>query len=237
MLGRQGIRYPVQLPTEPYVVQSQGWPQTGRHILAHFDNESIVVYQAYRPAIGRYAVEHQRFGGEFSFERMSWIKTNFLWMMYRSGWDTKPGQEITLAIRIQRTGFDQLLREAVHSSFVAEIYGDQATWADAVARSSARLQWDPDHDPSGAKVERRAIQLGVRGEALTQYAEQWLIAIEDISEFVAEQRQYAQSRTAYAQLRTPSEAVYPVTDTRCSLRLGLGDQAVTGAPGGPGQQW
>src|SRR5438105_14894169 len=73
----------MKLPTEPYLLQSRRWPQSGRHILAHFDSESIVVYQAYQPAIGRYAAQHQRFGGEFSFARMSWIKTNFLWMMYR----------------------------------------------------------------------------------------------------------------------------------------------------------
>jgi len=211
----------MKLPIEPYLLQRQRWPQSGRHILAHFDADSIVVYQAYRPAIGRYAAEHQRFGGEFSFARMSWVKTNFLWMMYRSGWGTKPGQEVTLAIRIQRAGFDQLLREAVHSSFVADIYGDQAAWADAVARSSVRLQWDPDHDPSGAKVERRAIQLGLRGEALERYAQQWLIAIDDISEFVAEQRLYAQARSSYGLLQTPSEAVYPIGDADSARRLGL----------------
>ena len=211
----------MKLPTEPYLLQSQRWPQAGQYILAHFDADSIVVYQAYRPAIGRYAAAHQRFGGEFSFARMSWIKTNFLWMMYRSGWGTKPDQEITLAIRIRRAGFDQLLREAVHSSFVADIYSDQAAWADAVARSSVRLQWDPDHDPSGAKVERRAIQLGLRGEALARYAQQWLLAIDDISEFVAEQRQYAQARSTYGLLRTPTEAVYPVGDADSARRLGL----------------
>jgi hypothetical protein len=211
----------MKLPTEPYLLQRQRWPQSGRHILAHFDADSIVVYQAYRPAIGRYAAEHQRFGGEFSFARMSWIKTNFLWMMYRSGWGTKPGQEVTLAIRMQRPGFDQLLRETVHASFVADIYSDQAAWADAVARSSVRLQWDPDNDPSGEKLERRAIQLGLRGEALERYAQQWLIAIDDISEFVAEQRQHAQARSSYGLLQTPSEAVYPVDDADSARRLGL----------------
>src|SRR3954467_13565253 len=99
----------MKLPTELYRLQRQRWPQSGRHILAHFDADSIVVYQAYRPTIGRYAAAHQRFSGEFSFARMSWIKTNFLWMMYRSGWGTKPDQEVTLAIRIRRAGFDQLL--------------------------------------------------------------------------------------------------------------------------------
>jgi hypothetical protein len=211
----------MKLPTEPYLLQRQRWPQSGRHILAHFDADSIVVYQAYRPAIGRYAAEHQRFGGEFSFARMSWIKTNFLWMMYRSGWGTKPGQEVTLAIRIRRAGFDQFLRETVHASFVADIYSDQAAWADAVARSSVRLQWDPDHDPSGERMERRAIQLGLRGEALERYAQQWLIAIDDISEFVAEQRQHAQAHSSYGLLQTPSEAVYPVDDADSARRLGL----------------
>lgn len=80
------------LITESYASQRLRWPQAGRHILAQFDDDSIVVYQAYRPAIGRFAAAHGYFGGEFSYLRMSWIKSNFLWMMYRSGWGTKPGQ-------------------------------------------------------------------------------------------------------------------------------------------------
>lgn len=54
-----------------------------------------------------------RFGGEnFSFSRMSWIKTNFLWMMYRCGWASKHGQERVLAVRILRKGFDEILSKA-----------------------------------------------------------------------------------------------------------------------------
>ena len=75
-----------------YSKQTRKWPQSGRHILAQFDADSIIVYQAYRAAIARHAVEHQRFGGDFSYSRMSWIKPNFLWMMFRSGWATKEGQ-------------------------------------------------------------------------------------------------------------------------------------------------
>lgn len=90
------------LITELYQEQQAYWPQAGRHILAQYDEESVVVYQAYRPAIGHFAAQHSYFGGEFSLERMSWIKPNFLWMMYRSGWGTKPGQEVTLAVRLKR---------------------------------------------------------------------------------------------------------------------------------------
>ncbi|MDB5311515.1 MAG: hypothetical protein JWO38_5717 [Gemmataceae bacterium] len=69
------------LVTEPYTEQVKVWPKQGRHVLAQFDDQTVVVYQAYAPAIGRFAVEHGAFGGAFSYARMSWIKTNFLWMM------------------------------------------------------------------------------------------------------------------------------------------------------------
>src|SRR4051795_4009886 len=116
-----------------YLDQTHDWPHTGRHILAQFDADSIYVYQAYRPSIARYAVEHQRFGGEFSFSRMSWIKPNFLWMMYRSGWATKPGQEVTLAVWLRRAAFDAILAGAVPSSFDPAHYPDEAAWHRAVA--------------------------------------------------------------------------------------------------------
>ncbi len=100
-----------------YLDQESDWPRSGRHILAQFDDDSIYVYQAYRPSIARFAVEHQAFGGDFSFGRMSWIKPNFLWMMYRSGWATKEGQEHILAVRLRRAFFDELLRLVVPSTF------------------------------------------------------------------------------------------------------------------------
>jgi hypothetical protein len=90
------------LTLERYLDQQARWPTAGRHILARYDEASVVVYQAYRPAIGHYAARHGRFGGEVSLDRMSWIKPNFLWMMYRCGWGTKDGQEVTLAVWLRR---------------------------------------------------------------------------------------------------------------------------------------
>ncbi len=93
----------MNIVTEPYLLQQAYWPQSGRHIIAQYDEDSIIVYQAYQLAIGHFAATHGYFGGDFSFTRMSWIKPNFLWMMYRSGWGTKEGQEITLAVRLKRS--------------------------------------------------------------------------------------------------------------------------------------
>src|SRR5262250_1874468 len=108
----------MELSTEPYLTQKERWPRSGRHILAQYDAESVVVYQAYRPEIGPFAARHGSCGAGFSLDRMSWVKPNFLWMMYRSGWGTKGGQEVTLAVRLRRDAFDEILRRAVHSTFV-----------------------------------------------------------------------------------------------------------------------
>src|SRR5262249_36184334 len=48
---------------EPYSEQVKVWPSEGRHILAQYDDDSIIVYQAYHPAIGRFAAENGLFGG------------------------------------------------------------------------------------------------------------------------------------------------------------------------------
>ena len=56
-------------------------------------------------------------------------------------------------------------------------------------------------------MERRAIQLGLRGEAIAQYAKEWIISIEDVSNFVAEQRQNA-TPARYDALLLPKEEIY-----------------------------
>ena len=191
---------------EPYTDQIKEWPQEDRHLLAQYDDDSILVYQAYRPAIAAYAVKHQRFGGEFSFNRMSWIKPNFLWMMFRAGWATKEGQERILAVSIRRTFFERVLERAVASSLAASGYSAEADWKRAIETSDVRLQWDPDHDPFGQPVARRAVQLGLRGETLAEYGTTAIIGIEDITGFVREQ--HGNVAGDCRALVTPRERVY-----------------------------
>ena len=71
------------------------------------------------------------------------------------------GQEVVLAIRLQREGFDEILSHAVPSTYWRHRYETEADWKQRLAASNVRLQWDPDHHPSGAKLERRAIQLSI----------------------------------------------------------------------------
>ena len=202
----------MNLEVAPYLRQLADWPEEGRHILAHYNSDSVIVYQAYKPATGLFAADNGYFGGDFSYNRMSWIKTNFLW--------TKEGQEVVLAVCLKRESFDILLEKAVHSTFVPEIYGTRDEWQQKIQASDVRLQWDPDHTPDGGKVARRAIQLGLRGKALKAYGRDWIVNIEDISGFVRDQHRAVMNKNL-ANLIMPKERVYPVTDLSVAGRLGI----------------
>jgi hypothetical protein len=196
------------IATLPWAEQSASWPGEGRRVLAHHDDATVVVYQAFRPEIAEYAVARQRFGGPFSLSRMSWIKPGFLWMTYRCGWATKPGQERVLAVRLPRAAFDTVLASAVPASYDPARYPDRQAWQGAVKASQVRVQWDPDHDPHGRPLARRAIQLGLRGDVLAAYARAWPVEILDITGFVTAQHTTLREHGAAA-LRTPVETVYP----------------------------
>ncbi len=219
------------LQTELYVNQVQRWPKDGQHILAQFDDQGVVVYQAYRPTIGRFAADNQYFGGEFKLSRMSWIKPNFLWMMYRCGWGVKPDQEVILAITIRREAFNSILEQAVHSTFVSDLYGSHDAWKQRLSTSPVRLQWDPDHDPYGTKQERRAIQLGLADDVLRSFSRDWILKIEDVSALVAREREHV-SRRDLTGLTIPREEVYPVSNTAVARHLGITDIGNSTAKGG-----
>ncbi len=211
------------IEVEGYLKQLSRWPSKGKVILAQHDAESITVYQAYNKSIGHYASEHGVFGGDFSFSRMTWIKPNFLWMMYRSGWGIKENQEVTLAVKIKRSAFDKILTLAVPSRFDGRLYKSVEEWKDCVQKSNVRLQWDPDHDPFGEKLERRAIQLGLRGDIVQDYSSDWILDIADISEFVREQSKYLKEGNV-GMLSTPKETIYLPNDMSLRARLGLDEQ-------------
>lgn len=183
------------LETIKYLDYEQELPQEGKHIIGQERNNNLIVYQAFNPNITKWAIENQKFGGShYKFSRMSWIKPNFLWMMYRAGWAKKEHQQNILAIEISKSNFEILLEEAVHSDYKEEIYVTKENWKSRLARSKVRLQWDPDHNPYGEKLERRAIQIGIKGDLLEKFGKEWIISIEDITEFVHQQKSILDSK-------------------------------------------
>ncbi|MBE8474202.1 DUF4291 domain-containing protein [Streptomyces justiciae] len=142
---------------------------------------TVTVYQAYSPTIGLPAARDGRFPAAWKRDRMTWIKPSFLWMMYRCGWGTKEGQETVLAVEITRDGFEWALRNSCLSSYVRDAHPDRATWQRQLKRSPARVQWDPERDLRLQPLPYRSLQLGLSGEAARRYADEWTVAIRDVT--------------------------------------------------------
>ena len=214
----------MKLKIENYKEQNKIWPAKGKHIMAQYDEEKIIVYQSYRPEIGLFAAKNQYFGGPFKLTRMTWIKPNFLWMMYRNGWGQKEGQEITLAIHLKIEAFKKYVNEVVFSTFKPEMYENYDLWQKRVKSSNARLQWDPDHDPHGNKLERRAIQIGLRNKLIASYAKDDILEIEDITPFVHEQYKFVKEKNLDA-LSVPFEKPFLFKENRLNKKLELDNEA------------
>lgn len=187
-------------------------PAVGKFIIAQFNKESIIVYQAFKNSIASYAVEHQRFGGEdYEFDRTTWLKPSFLWMMHYSGWGKKENQENVLAIKMSRKGFDEILRFAVMTTFYKEIYGDNASWKKLLESSDIQLQWEPYHDLHGNKTDRKAVKIGLSGKMLERFNNEWIQKIENITPYV-EQQQDLLNANRINEVRVPQERAYAPGD-------------------------
>ncbi|HET6994093.1 MAG TPA: DUF4291 domain-containing protein [Chitinophagaceae bacterium] len=213
----------MKIKTEHYLEAVSRLPQAGQHILGYQENDQIVVYQAFNHQIADYAVKNQTFGGpHYSYSRMSWIKPNFLWMMYRCGWASKENQERILAIWLNKMDFENILRAAVFSSFNSIYYQSHDQWKEELNQKEVRLQWDPDHDPFGGKLTRRAIQIGMKGSVLETFGKHQIKMIEDISEFVKEQKVHVDNGKL-DKLVVPIETVYSLADEDLRKRIGVDD--------------
>jgi len=140
------------------------------------------VYQAFSPEVAVPALMAGRFVPPFKMSRMTWIKPSFNWMMYRSGFASKPGQEYILGIDIHREGFQWALEHGVVATFVPEQHGSQENWQHLCCDSSVRIQWDPERSWDIKKVpNKRTIQIGLTGPAVHKYVNDWIVKIENLT--------------------------------------------------------
>jgi hypothetical protein len=189
-----------------------------RKIFANYDDEGIYVYQAFEPSIVTAALRRGTFDKVFRLERMTWIKPSFGWMLYRSGYASKHRQEAVLKIKLSHSGFQDILRQSVETSFNPKIYESEYAWSAAIAKSEVRHQWDPERDLYGNKLERRAIQIGIRGETVKRYVNEWIIGLEEATDLAKQVEQAVKNKTIMPNV--PSENEYVITD-ELNRRLGI----------------
>ncbi|MFE6911453.1 DUF4291 domain-containing protein [Streptomyces erythrochromogenes] len=170
-------------------------------IRADHDARTIVVYQAYGPAIADAALRAGRFVAPFSFHRMTWIKPSFLWLMHRSNWARKPGQERILGVRMTRQGWEQALSRAVLTT------ADPA----AVARAAVHVQWDPERSPRGAALNHYSIQVGIGRHLIRTFTDDWIVGLTDLTPQVRKAATLMQAGHADRARRLfPAERPYPL---------------------------
>ncbi|WP_329413038.1 DUF4291 domain-containing protein [Streptomyces sp. NBC_00704] len=184
-----------------------------RRIRALCTASTITVYQAYSPGIGLPALRDGRFPAAWKPGRMTWIKPSFLWMMYRSGWGAKEGQETVLAVEITREGFEWALRHACLASYVPGLHADRDAWRRDLRRAPARVQWDPERDLHLRPLPYRSLQLGLSGEASARYANEWIVSISDVTPLADEIHALVRDGDPASATRLlPREQEYPADD-------------------------
>ncbi|HLZ55837.1 MAG TPA: DUF4291 domain-containing protein [Ktedonosporobacter sp.] len=190
-------------------------------IRADYDSQSIVVYQAYQKAIALPALQNNRFVPPFSFSRMTWIKPSFLWLMERSNWGLKSDQEMILAIRITRQGWEEALSQAVLTSPDPRVYRSSDDWDIQFKNALVHVQWDPERTVRGKSLPAKSIQIGLSRHIIEQYVNNWTIEIRNYTPLV--RKIYAllqEGQEAKAKNFLPKERIYPL-DLAIARRIGL----------------
>lgn len=182
-----------------------------QEIRAVYDRHTITVYQAYREAIAVPALKNGHFVPPFSLNRMTWIKPSYLWMMERSNWAQKSGQEFILAIKIKRDYWEKALSLGVLTHPDPAIYASGAEWDEKFKTAPVHIQWDPERSLNGTKLQVRSIQVGISRFLIEEYNTKWIESItyqtpltKKISRFLKEGKHKEAKRLL------PEERVYPL---------------------------
>lgn len=145
---------------------------------------------------------------------MTWIKPSFLWMAYRCGWATKRNQERVLAIEMTREGFEWALEKSCLSHARHDIQGqEQERWREKLRKSPVRVQWDPERDLWHRPLGHRSIQIGISGEAVGRYVDEWIVSITDVTGLMEKIKGLLdRGDVEEARKLLPAEDVYPLSE-------------------------
>ena len=189
-----------------------------REIRAGFDQEGIFIFQAFRPAAAEWAVKNQKFGFGFSLKRFTWIKPSFGWMLYRSNFASKEGQEKILRIKIHHAAFLFILENSIPAIYDPVLFPDIKEWHSKMKTHGLRYQWDPERDLFLNKIIGvRSLQLGIGPPYIKSYAQDWVIEISDITE-ICKNLQKIKGNHRYLKNPFP-ESIYPLPlEVRYKLR-------------------
>lgn len=187
-------------------------------IRANYDRDTIVMYQAYSSQIADPAIKQQKFVAPFSFQRMTWIKPSFLWLMYRSNWGQKSGQTRILAVHITRSGWEKTLALGVLTAPEKQVYASGHEWEQKFKVAPVHIQWDTERSSRGAALPCFSIQVGLSRHVIQEYVDEWIVKIEDLTPVVRKLNKIRKESSKSLKRFLPKEKVYP-TNTEWGRKL------------------
>lgn len=204
----------MNLPMRPWSQVNAELPESGRHLLACFDDDTITVFAAHHPNIGAYAAEHGRFGGDmWRHDRTTRFRLSLPRVMARSRQGVRPGKQAVLAISLARDRVDSMLRQAVHwREFPEGLYDSKGAWRLATRYSQVVMDWAPDCGPDGSDLRRFTPRFGVRAHLLKSFSRDWILGIRDLSDIAADWREADDPPT-------PLVRPYPLSEPALAARL------------------
>lgn len=183
-----------------------------QEIRAHYNNDTITVYQAYNQQIALNAIANNRFEKPFSFHRMTWVKPSYLWLMARSNWGTKSNQEYILGIEIKRSAWEQALSKGILTHPDKNVYASGQAWDQAFQQAPIHLQWDPERTLRNAKLPIRSIQVGIGRTLIEEYNTEWITKIVDYTPLTRKINALRKKgKYKEAKRHLPVEKVYPLS--------------------------
>ncbi len=192
-----------------------------QEIRAEFDKETITMYQAYNKNIALPAIKNNKFEKPFSFNRMTWIKPSFLWLMERSNWGNKSNQEYILGIKIKRASWEKALSLGVLTDPDKEVYANGYEWEKQFKAAKVHIQWDPERTLKGGKLNERSIQVGISRFLIEEFNHEWISEIVDLSPLVKKIYLLRKAgKYQEAKRLLPKEKLYPV-DAAIGKKIGI----------------
>lgn len=191
-----------------------------KQIYATYDDEGLFVYQAFKPKTVANAVARGTFGTGFNTNRLTWIKPSFAWILQRTQYATKHRMNAIARIKLSHEGWLQILNQSIPTQYDANRYTTEESWQKALENAPVIHQWDPERDLAGKKLDRAAIQVGMRNEALSlSYVNEWIIGIEDVTDLAREIGKLSRLNNSTLP-EVPEEQVY-TTSQELAFSLGI----------------
>jgi hypothetical protein len=192
-----------------------------QEIRAEFDKKTITVYQAYNEEIALPAIKNNKFENPFSFNRMTWIKPSYLWLMERSNWGEKSNQDYILGIKIKRECWEKALSLGVLTHPDKDVYASGFEWEKQFSEAKVHIQWDPERTLRGEKLEERSIQVGISRFLIEEFNNEWIAEIINLTPLTKKINQLRKiGKHKEAKKLLPQEKNYPL-DSQIEKRIGI----------------